>query len=59
MQMEHEEQVQDESELVAARRSKLTWMREELGIEPFGTRVDGIIPLAEARATFNEAADRR
>lgn len=57
MQMEHEEQIQNESELVAARRTKLAWMREELGIEPFGTRVDGIIPLARARATFDETAD--
>ena len=55
--MEHEEQIQNESELVAARRTKLAWMREELGIEPFGTRVDGIIALSRARATFDEAAD--
>ena len=57
MQMEHEEQIQSESDLVAARRTKLAWMREELGIEPFGSRVDGIISLSRARATFDEAAD--
>ncbi|MAJ46469.1 MAG: lysine--tRNA ligase [Planctomycetes bacterium TMED75] len=55
--MEHKEQIQNESDLVAARRTKLAWMREELGINPFGSRVDGIVALSRARATFDMAAD--
>lgn len=39
-----------------ARREKLARWRNELGVEPYGQRVDGIIPLAEARAQFNQAA---
>ncbi len=47
---------QDESTLIAARREKLERWREELKIEPYGRRVDGIIPLADARALFNQQA---
>ena len=50
------EQVQDEGELVAARRAKLDWLRGELGIEPYGDRVDGLVALAEARSRFDAAA---
>jgi lysyl-tRNA synthetase class 2 len=46
----------DASVLVAARREKLRQYREELGIDPFGGRVDGRIDLATARARFDEAA---
>ncbi|HMN95678.1 MAG TPA: lysine--tRNA ligase [Phycisphaerales bacterium] len=42
--------------LVAARREKLRRHREELGLEPYGVRVDGIEPLAGARARFDESA---
>ncbi|MCH2144604.1 MAG: lysine--tRNA ligase [Phycisphaerales bacterium] len=52
-----EEQVQDEGELVAARRAKLAWLRDELGVEPFGRHVEGLTSLADARARFDEAAD--
>jgi lysyl-tRNA synthetase class 2 len=48
-------QPQDESVLIAARREKLRKWREELGIDPYGRRVDGLISLAEARATFDQA----
>ena len=45
-----------DSDLVAARRAKLARWRDDLGIQPFGHRVDGLVPLAEARAAFDEAA---
>ena len=45
-----------ESEIVAARRAKLKRFREELGFEPYGQRVDGLLPLADARALFSEEA---
>jgi hypothetical protein len=46
----------DASVLVAARREKLRRYREELGIDPFGGRVDGRVDLATARSRFDEAA---
>jgi lysyl-tRNA synthetase class 2 len=46
----------DESALVAARRRKLSQWRDELGIDPYGRRVDGIVCLAEAKAMFSQAA---
>jgi lysyl-tRNA synthetase class 2 len=45
-----------ESEIVASRRAKLKRFREELGFEPYGQRVDGLLPLADARARFSEDA---
>ncbi|MDP7030128.1 MAG: lysine--tRNA ligase [Phycisphaerales bacterium] len=45
-----------ESDLVAARRAKLARWREDLGLKPFGGRVDGLIPLAQARAAFDAGA---
>ena len=45
-----------ESEIVAARRAKLKRFRDELGFEPYGQRVDGLLPLADARALFSEEA---
>jgi lysyl-tRNA synthetase class 2 len=45
----------DGSDLVAARREKLRKHREELGIEPYGERIDGLHSLADARALFAEA----
>ena len=57
MSQQVEEQHQDEGELVAARRAKLEWLRQEHGVDPFGHRVDGIISLADARALFDEAAN--
>ena len=45
-----------ESDLVAARRAKLKRWQEDLGIDPWGSRVDGLLPLSEARSRFDEAA---
>ncbi|MDZ4829305.1 MAG: lysine--tRNA ligase [Phycisphaerae bacterium] len=45
----------DGSDLVAARREKLRRFRADLGIEPFGQRVDGIVALRDARARFDES----
>ncbi len=42
--------------LIRARREKLARWRDELGIEPYGRRVDDLIPLAEARSMFDQAA---
>jgi len=45
----------DTGVLVAARRAKLDALRRELGIEPYGERVDDLVDLATARARFSEA----
>jgi lysyl-tRNA synthetase class 2 len=42
------------SVLEAARRAKLERFRGELGIEPYGGRVEGLVSLAQARASFRE-----
>ncbi len=47
-------ELEDPSVLVAARRAKLVRLRAEVGVEPFGVRVDGLIALAQARALFDE-----
>ena len=39
-----------------ARREKLRRWREDLGLQPYGQRVEGLVSLAEARALFDEAA---
>jgi lysyl-tRNA synthetase class 2 len=46
------------SDLIADRRRKLERLRDEFGIDPYGQRLDGLIPLAEARARYDEAADQ-
>ena len=56
MSQESDEQVLDEGQLVADRRAKLDWLRNELGVDPYGHRVDGLTGLAEARGLFDEAA---
>jgi len=45
-----------ESDLVAARRAKLKRWQDDLGLDPWGGRVDGLISLSEARSLFDEAA---
>ncbi|MFM7132725.1 MAG: amino acid--tRNA ligase-related protein, partial [Planctomycetota bacterium] len=45
-----------ESEIVAARRAKLRRFRDELGQDPYGHRIDGLLTPAEARARFSEEA---
>jgi lysyl-tRNA synthetase class 2 len=46
----------DESSLVAARRAKLAKWRDELGMNPWGSRVDDLCSLVDARGQFDEAA---
>jgi len=46
----------DASALVAARREKLRRWREDLGIQPYGHRVDGLVNLTEARDAFQQDA---
>ena len=46
----------DLRDLVAARRRKLAFLRDELGVRPYGGRVEGLVDLAIARETFDEAA---
>jgi lysyl-tRNA synthetase class 2 len=50
------EPAQDDSTLTAARREKLRRWREELKIDPYGRRVDGIVPLAQARQMLDPKA---
>ncbi|MSR28944.1 MAG: lysine--tRNA ligase [Phycisphaerales bacterium] len=45
-----------EGELIAARRAKLAHLRNGLGVEPFGQRTAGLISLAAARQSFDQAA---
>ncbi|MCK4871949.1 MAG: lysine--tRNA ligase [Phycisphaerales bacterium] len=42
--------------LEADRRTKLDRLRNELGINPFGQRTDGLSTLADAKAIFDERA---
>ncbi len=42
----------DVDALERARRDKLQRWRDEYGVNPYGCRVDGLVPLAEARGRF-------
>lgn len=44
---------QDEGRLVAARRQKMDRWKSELGVDPWGHRVDDLISLADARSLFD------
>jgi lysyl-tRNA synthetase class 2 len=44
-------------DLLADRRNRLDRMRDEFQVEPFGSRVDGLTPLTEAKAQYDEQAD--
>ncbi len=44
-------------DLLADRRARMTKLREEHGVDPFGSRIDGLEPLADAKAKYDEAAD--
>ncbi len=46
----------DTDALVQARRAKLQRWRDEYGVDPYGCRVDGLVPLAEARRRFDQGA---
>ncbi len=41
----------------ADRRAKRRKLADEFGIDPYGRRVDGLIPLAEARGRYDAEAD--
>ncbi len=41
----------------ADRRAKLARLRDEFGVNPFGQRTDDLVPLADARARYDQAAD--
>lgn len=47
----------NEAELIAERRRKLDLLRNELGVNPFGRRTDGLVRLADARSQYDQAAD--
>ncbi|MDP7009686.1 MAG: lysine--tRNA ligase [Phycisphaerales bacterium] len=49
-------QQQDESQLVAARRAKMSRWIDDLGVYPWGHREDGLTSLAEAKAMFDQGA---
>ncbi len=44
-------------QLIADRQAKVMRLRDELGVSPYGRRVDGLISLAEARGKFVEGAE--
>lgn len=43
-------------QLIADRRAKVSRLREELGVNPYGRRVDGLVSIADARSRFVEGA---
>ncbi len=54
---ENNESVSFGGDVVADRRAKLARFRDELQVDPFGGRVDGLISLADAHAKYDAAAD--
>lgn len=46
----------DRDPLIRARREKLQRWREQFSIEPYGGRVDDLVPLDHARSMFDEQA---
>ncbi len=57
--IEQDEQAPQKSsrDLLADRRARLSRMRDEFGVDPFGGRIDGLITLADAKSRYDEAAD--
>ena len=45
-------------DLVADRQAKLARLRDEFGLDPYGSAVVGITPLADALALYDEDADQ-
>ncbi|MEO1235898.1 MAG: lysine--tRNA ligase [Planctomycetota bacterium] len=45
------------AQLLGDRRQKLKRLRDEFGLDPYGHRLDDLLPLADARARYDEAAD--
>lgn len=54
---ENSESATSGGDVIADRRAKLAKFKDELQIDPFGSRVDGLISLAEAAAKYDAAAD--
>ena len=46
------------ADLVADRRAKLARLRDELKVDPYGSRVDGLISLRDARNKYDPQADQ-
>ena len=44
-------------DLLADRRTRLNRMRDEFGVDPFGSRIDDLVALADAKSRYDEAAD--
>ncbi len=44
--------------LLADRQAKLEKLRDELGVNPYGARVDGILPIEAARGLYVEDAEK-
>ena len=45
------------NDLVADRRAKLARLRDEFGIDPYGSRVDSLVALAHARTLYDAEVD--
>ncbi|MEM9883766.1 MAG: OB-fold nucleic acid binding domain-containing protein, partial [Planctomycetota bacterium] len=45
------------AQLLGDRKQKLKRLRDEFGLDPYGHRLDGLIPLADARARYDAEAD--
>ena len=45
-------------DLVLDRRTKLDRLRDEFALDPFGSRIDGLVTLQEARRRFDPEADQ-
>jgi len=56
-QIDSQEPQRSARDLLADRRAKLDRMRDEFKVDPFGGRVDGLTPLADAKAKYDEQAD--
>ena len=52
-----EQEAAASKQLLGDRRRKLDRLRDEFKLDPFGQRVDGLIPVADAIARFDTAAD--
>ena len=51
------EQTATGGDIIADRRAKLTKLRDEFQVDPFGQRTDGLITLGDARNQYDEQAD--
>ncbi len=45
-------------DLLADRRARLTRLRDEFGVDPFGGRIDGLTSLADAKSQYDQQADQ-